>query len=121
MNNTALKNIEAPLDLPAGKTGNPTPTNIVQERVPTTAPLEKAISPQLNSINSLTAKNTMTEQLNKLFTKIWILFASVILMLATCLLIIYLHIFKLFKKFKLLDPFHDSRRHPLNDPHAPRG
>ena len=113
--------METQVDLPAGKTVIPTPTNIVQERVTPTAPLGKTISPQLNAINSLTPKKTITGHLKKLFTKIWIFFASIILMLATCLLIIYLHAFKLFKKFKLLDPFHDSRRHPLNDPHAARG
>ena len=55
------------------------------------------------------------------FTKTWILVASVILMFATCLLIAYLHAYKIFKKFKMPDPFHDSRKHPLNDPHAARG
>lgn len=56
-----------------------------------------------------------------LFTKIWILLASVILMFATCLLIAYLHAYKIFRKIKKPDPFHDSRKHPLNDPSAPRG
>ncbi len=56
-----------------------------------------------------------------LFTKIWILLASVILMFATCLLIAYLHAYKVFRKFKSPDPFGDSRKHPLNDPHAARG
>ncbi|MCB9771591.1 MAG: hypothetical protein H6754_03490 [Candidatus Omnitrophica bacterium] len=55
------------------------------------------------------------------FTKAWILVASVILMFATCLLIAYLHAYKIFKKIKMPDPFHDSRKHPLNDPHAARG
>ena len=56
-----------------------------------------------------------------IFTKTWIFLASIILMIATCLLIAYLHVYKTFKKIKLPDPFHDSRKHPLNDPHAARG
>lgn len=56
-----------------------------------------------------------------LFTKVLILLASIVLMIATCLLIAYLHAYKIFRKFKIPDPFHDSRKHPLNDPHAARG
>ena len=56
-----------------------------------------------------------------ILTKILILLASVILMIATCLLIAYLHAYKIFRKIKKPDPFHDSRKHPLNDPHAARG
>ncbi len=56
-----------------------------------------------------------------ILTKILILLASVVLMIATCLLIVYLHAYKIFIKIKKPDPFHDSRKHPLNDPHAARG
>ncbi len=64
---------------------------------------------------------TAREVNTTIFTKIWIFLASIVLMFATCLLIAYLHIYKAFRKIKLPDPFHDSRKHPLNDPHAPRG
>jgi hypothetical protein len=64
---------------------------------------------------------TAREVNTTIFTKTWILLASVILMFATCLLIAYLHIYKMFIKFRMPDPFHDSRKHPLNDPHAARG
>ncbi|MCC6759072.1 MAG: hypothetical protein IT395_05570, partial [Candidatus Omnitrophica bacterium] len=64
---------------------------------------------------------TAREVNTTVFTKTWILLASVILMFATCLLIAYLHIYKMFIKFRRPDPFHDSRKHPLNAPHAARG
>lgn len=64
---------------------------------------------------------TTAQLIQKLFLRVWIIFASVILMVGTLIFILFLHIFKIFRKIKLSDPFHDSRRHPLNDPHAPRG
>ncbi len=77
---------------------------------------------EIPSTNRLRPEIIKAREVNTtLFTKTWIVLASVILMFATCLLIAYLHAYKIFRKIKIADPFHDSRKHPLNDPHAPRG
>jgi hypothetical protein len=90
--------------------------NTLLSNVPIVEKQENKISnrPRLEIIGPREVKTTI-------LTKVLILLASVILMFATCLLIAYLHAYKIFRKFKLADPFHDSRKHPLNDPHAPRG
>lgn len=67
------------------------------------------------------AKTIVPGQQRPWMLTVWISAASVILMLATIGLIAILHLFKFFKRIKWPDPFHDSRRHPLNDPSAPRG
>jgi len=97
---------------------NPTPTPAT-DAVAVIGPQERIISTTggRQRVEIIDARIVNTT----LFTKTWILLASVILMLATCLLIAYLHIYKMFKKLKIPDPFHDSRKHPLNDPHAARG
>lgn len=66
--------------------------------------------------------------MNNLFLKIWITLGSFILMVAVIFLIIIVHFAKFINRFfindsdnKTSDPFHDSRRHPINDPNAPRG
>lgn len=63
--------------------------------------------------------------MNRLFTRILIGLGSFIVMIIAGIFIVFVHIFKLasnqFLKTKVSDPFHDSRRHPLNDPGAPRG
>lgn len=96
------------------QTPSPAPTII-----PVVGPQEKITSTSggRQRVEIITAREVNTT----IFTRIWILLASVILMIATCLLIAYLHIYKMFIRFKMPDPFHDSRKHPLNDPHAPRG
>jgi len=90
--------------------------NTLLSNVPIVEKQENKISnrPRLEIIGPREVKTTI-------LTKVLILLASVILMFATCLLIAYLHAYKTFRKFKLADPFHDSRKHPLNDPHAARG
>jgi len=87
--------------------------------IPVVGPQEKITSTTggRQRVEIITAREVNTT----MFTKTWILLASVILMFATCLLIAYLHIYKMFIKFRMPDPFHDSRKHPLNDPHAARG
>lgn len=59
--------------------------------------------------------------MKKIGTKILICLASVLIIAVTVLLIVALHLFKAFRKIRLFDPFHDSRRHPLNSPTAARG
>lgn len=90
--------------------------NAVLNTIPVVEKQENKISnrPRVEIIGPREVKTT-------LFTKVLILLASVVLMFATCLLIAYLHAYKIFRKLKLPDPFHDSRKHPLNDPHAARG
>jgi hypothetical protein len=63
------------------------------------------------------AKNDM----KKTLVKVSICLASIVIMAVTAVLIAALHLFKTFRKIRLLDPFHDSRRHPLNSPRAARG
>jgi hypothetical protein len=97
---------------------NPTPVP-ESTAIPIVNAQEKTISTSggRQRIEIISAREVNTT----LFTKTWILLASVILMFATCLLIAYLYVYKIFIKFKMPDPFHDSRKHPLNDPHAARG
>lgn len=59
--------------------------------------------------------------MRKIGTKVLICLASVLIIAVTALLIVALHLFKAFRKVRLIDPFHDSRRHPLNSPAASRG
>ncbi len=97
---------------------NPTPTP-KSTAVPTVGPQEKITSTShgRQRVEIIGARVVNTS----LFTKAWILVASIILMFATCLLIAYLFVYKIFIKFRMPDPFHDSRKHPLNDPGAARG
>ncbi|MBF0479301.1 MAG: hypothetical protein HQL26_07435 [Candidatus Omnitrophica bacterium] len=55
--------------------------------------------------------------------KILLSLASVAVTLLALAAIVLFHVLKFFihLKMKIVDPFLDSRRHPLNDPHAPRG
>lgn len=52
---------------------------------------------------------------------IWISCATIIIMLMAAILIVVVHVVKFFVRLRVRDPFHDSRRHPLNSPEAPRG
>lgn len=103
---------------------NSTPTPVT---TPAPAPVVVPMVGQQEKITSTSGGRKRVEIIDArevnttIFTKAWILLASVVLMFATCLLIAYLHVYKAFKKFKIPDPFHDSRKHPLNDPHAARG
>ncbi|MBI5200357.1 MAG: hypothetical protein HY925_02120 [Elusimicrobia bacterium] len=47
--------------------------------------------------------------------------ATIPIMAGTVLAIALVHLVKRFRSLSGRDPFHDSRRHPLNDPGAPRG
>ncbi len=63
----------------------------------------------------------MRSFMKKILVKIAICLASVLIIAVTVVLIAALHLFKVFRKVRLFDPFHDSRRHPLNSPAASRG
>ncbi len=65
--------------------------------------------------------------MHKLFTKAWIIIGPFVIIFATSILIVFVHITNfLNRRFfsgsgNIKDPFHDSRRHPLSDQGAPRG
>ncbi|OGX39382.1 MAG: hypothetical protein A3D87_08900 [Omnitrophica WOR_2 bacterium RIFCSPHIGHO2_02_FULL_50_17] len=59
--------------------------------------------------------------MRSLLIKVAISCASVIIMAMAAALIVVVHIAKFLKRIIFRDPFHDSRRHPLNSPEAPRG
>ncbi len=59
--------------------------------------------------------------MKKLLLKICIAISTVFVMLGTIILIVIFHVAQFFRKLRIRDPFHDSRRHPLNSPGAPRG
>ncbi len=99
-------------------------TNVLNPQpVPTSVPVVETQEKKVSATNDkMRVEIIKAREVNTtLFTQTWILLASGVLMIATCLLIAYLHVYKVFRKFKIPDPFHDSRKHPLNDPHAARG
>ncbi len=57
--------------------------------------------------------------------KAWVWLGSFIIMIMAAIFIVFVHIYKFINSAvsggKMKDPFHDSRKHPLNDPNAPRG
>ena len=59
--------------------------------------------------------------MKKIFLKICLGVSTLFIMLGTIFLILVFYVAKFFRKINWRDPFHDSRRHPLNSPGAPRG
>lgn len=63
--------------------------------------------------------------MKKLFIKAVMVLGSLMIMIVLSIMVVFVHLanfvnLKIFNR-RRIDPFHDSRRHPLNDPDAPRG